>query len=149
MKYAQVTEEKIRELLTSETFNPSIQTELEYIIGLRRKYSPLSDILSILKREGKSLTFITFKKSGFQFLPLRNVIRVLLKLSSVESSHLYKKIEIYGMEIGCDYFKGKCCIYLEESCIKINYLWRWTGFEGDIHYDKFINFETIEISLEN
>ncbi len=140
MFYSVETEKRIEQLIKHPEFSGQLQTDILQIISFMRIYSPLTDIRQILKKEGVRLLSIIVSSSPSHRLPLRNIIRLIAKLSDLEFSKEIAKIYLKSMRIGCNYFSGEMTVDTANECYEINYRWCWTDFSNGIGYDRFSKF---------
>ncbi len=135
----------MEQILLVKPFNESFFRDVQLLFHLSSKYSPLSDIRSILKREQLHLGCMIFSaESGERYL-LRNVIRLILKLSHQPYANKIRAITLKKSRIGCDYFLGQITVNTDENSFVLDYVWQWSAFSKPIGYDRFVKFETIQI----
>lgn len=145
MYYSSETESMISKISADKPFEPNLQDEILKIFQYRKQFSPLSDIRSIIRREKNQLEKIIFSADSSERFPIRNIIRLICKLSTLESAAKIKNMFFKEMRLGCDYFSGKIVLDTEEKEIMITYDWCWTDFNRGIGFDRFPKFEITEI----
>ncbi|RMG38674.1 MAG: hypothetical protein D6732_04950 [Methanobacteriota archaeon] len=136
----------VKKIMKDRLFPDPLLEDLHQIFDLRNKFSPLSDIRSILKRENHHLNRIIFSNNSSERYPLRNVIRLICKLAQVEFASSIEKIYLQKMRLGCDYFTGSIMVDTEISEFLVEYEWCWTDFNKGIGFDRFSHFEVRKLS---
>ena len=145
MYYSQETEEMVKKIDREHLFSATVSEDVHQILRLRNKFSPLSDIRSILKREGLHLNRIIFSNNSSERFPLRNIVRLICKIANLEFAQYIQSIYFKEMRLGCDYFKGSLVIDTEEKERMIEFEWCWTDFNRGIGFDRFSYFEVKEL----
>lgn len=132
----------------SNNFTDEFKKNVDTIISLALDNSPLSDINFLLDKTGRSIPNICIPNRKY-WLPIRNVIRIIAKLSQHTSAKI-DKIELISMDCNCDSFTGMIKINLTDGKqITGNYSWKWTLFPGVVkNYDKFIEFPISTILIK-
>lgn len=127
-------------------YSETIQNSISKLIDLIIEYSPMSDVNYILYKTGIKLPGLGLRNgdSG-SWMPIRNVGRLLAKVSTQDYISPITFVEIETMECGCDYFQGKLVVSLEDgSQYQGKYRWQWTAFSGNERsFDKFTTFPII------
>lgn len=145
MYYAQSTLDALCGGIDSDLFVVPLQQAIVQIFRISKLYSPLLDIRLALQEENLLLQKIIFALPTAKYF-IRNIVRVLAKVSVGSYKSQISRITFLEMSNGCDYFKGIFIIdFIDQTSHKIIYIWQWTAYMDGIDFDKFRDYE-IEIS---
>ena len=143
MYYSQVTIDAWNESIG--IFSESLKETIEKLEEFSYKYSPLSDVNQICRRENTRLSYISFSNGGRNRFPIRNIIRVIARLGRESLGSKICGLHFRSMTLRCDTFEGSAIIDLENQHSKnLEFRWKWTDFDGQINYDKFTYFNIKE-----
>lgn len=131
-------------------FVKQLFNEIEATIALAVEYSPLSDFSFLINKAGENINLISTVEDRSSWMPIRNVIRILAKIATLDILDTTKinEVKIEKMYCGCDYFEGDISLTLENGEKIVGaYRWQWTAFQGrDRHFNKFTIFPEIQVS---
>ena len=143
--YSQVTIDAWNESIGM--FSESLKETIEKLEEFSYKYSPLSDVNQICRRENTRLLHASFTNGGTNRFPIRNIIRIIARLGRESFESKICGLHFRSMTLRCDTFEGNAIIDLENGDSKdLEFRWKWTDFDGEINYDKFTNFTIKENS---
>lgn len=135
-----------------ENFNPTLQSSVEQLIDLLNKSSPMSDINYVFYKSGiKKLAGLKLPQGETSWMPIRNVIRIIANIASVDCNGNISTIDIRSMKSGCDYFEGEISLEIDgKRMVSGPYRWQWTAFPGyERSFDKFTIFPKITLPITN
>ena len=142
-----LTLEKIQE--NQAKFNDKLYKEIEAAIKLATDYSPLSDFYFLIQKVGLQLSQIKTTQDRSDWIPVRNVLRIIANTASLEIDSRIAKVEIESMRCGCDYFEGTFKLTMENGEILAGpYKWQWSAFnDREKHFEKFTVFPKVESTV--